>query len=92
MDDLDPNNLSLSGVNPLAEITNRNETRESSPNVLETNNSSMSNKENKGFMKRILGGRHTKTSKSSNVAGSKDAVKVQESRLLKTSVTPSTST
>merc|ERR1719221_1604662 len=43
-------------------------------------------------MKRILGGRHTKASKSSNVAGSKDVVKVQESRLLKTSVTPSSST
>ena len=57
-------------VEPLKEMTsNTNETEERRPDVQEgqippTSASNDNNKENKGFIKRILGGKHLKTSKS----------------------------
>lgn len=102
MDDLDPNTSSggpRRRVEPLQEITsNTNETEERCPDdqggqIPSTSASKDNNKENKGFMKRILGGRHLKTSKSTTSchvapSGSKDggnkSSKIQESSLTKT--------
>jgi len=102
-DELDPNTSKVlkRRVEPLKEVTsNTNETgpEERCPDVQggqipSTSASKDNNKENKGFMKRILGGRHLKTSKSTTAchvgpSGSKNggnkSSKIQESSLTMT--------
>ena len=98
MDELDPNisgGLRRCGVKPFQEIRVNSNEKGENPDVQEgqtlSTDSKDNNKENKGFMKRILGGRNLKTSKSTTTcsAGESFSVgkkpgKIPEASLMKT--------
>ena len=100
MDELDPNisgGLRRCGVKPFQEIRVNSNEKGENPDVQEGQTLSTdrkdNNKENKGFMKRILGGRNLKTSKSTTTCSAgasfseevgKKPGKVPEASLMKT--------